>query len=215
MLGIHDLALFIFSGFLLNLTPGPDSLLIVGKTGAQGPRAGSITTLGICSGMFVHIIAAALGLSALLASSAVAFTVIKILGGAYLIYMGVKALLAKAQAPSDSKPQAAAITPTSSYRQLYLQGFMTNALNPKVALFFLAFVPQFIGHDAPHKAAAFVLLGVIFCANSLIYCHILVLLTAIARQKIKSNGKINALLNKVLGTLFISLGIKLALASRN
>ncbi|MCH1923580.1 LysE family translocator [Shewanella sp. C32] len=213
MFGIHDLALFILSGFLLNLAPGPDSLLIMAKTGARGWRAGSVTTLGICSGMFVHIVAAALGLSALLASSALAFTVIKIAGGAYLIYMGVKALLSKAS--SDTGTSAPTVNASQSYRQMYLQGFMTNALNPKVALFFLAFVPQFIAHDASHKALAFVILGLIFCINSLIYCHILVGLTAIARQKIKSNGKITAILNKVLGTLFISLGVKLALASRS
>lgn len=211
MFGIHDLALFIFSGFLLNLAPGPDSLLIMAKTGARGWRAGSVTSIGICSGMFVHIIAAALGLSALLASSALAFTVIKIVGGAYLIYMGVKALLSKTASSTD----APTINAGQSYRQMYLQGFMTNALNPKVALFFLAFVPQFIAHDSSNKALAFVILGLIFCINSLIYCHILVGLTAIARQKIKSNGKITAILNKVLGTLFISLGVKLALASRS
>ncbi|MCH1918722.1 LysE family translocator [Shewanella sp. A3A] len=211
MFGIHDLALFILSGFLLNLAPGPDSLLIMAKTGARGWRAGSVTTFGICSGMFVHIVAAALGLSALLASSALAFTVIKIAGGAYLIYMGVKALLSKASSNSG----APTVNASQSYRQMYLQGFMTNALNPKVALFFLAFVPQFIAHDASNKALAFIILGLIFCINSLIYCHILVGLTAIARQKIKSNGKITAILNKVLGTLFISLGVKLALASRS
>ncbi|WP_417761517.1 LysE family translocator [Shewanella sp.] len=211
MFGIHDLPLFILSGFLLNLAPGPDSLLIMAKTGARGWRAGSVTAIGICSGMFVHIIAAALGLSALLASSALAFTVIKIAGGAYLIYMGVKALLSKAA--SDASAPAANLA--QNYRQMYLQGFMTNALNPKVALFFLAFVPQFIAHDASNKALAFIALGLIFCVNSLIYCHILVGLTAIARQKIKSNGKISTILNKVLGTLFISLGIKLALASRS
>ncbi|QSX32235.1 LysE family translocator [Shewanella avicenniae] len=213
MFGIHDLALFILSGFLLNLTPGPDSLLIMGKTGAQGWRAGSMATLGVCNGMLVHIVAAALGLSAILASSAVAFTIIKVLGGAYLIYLGVRALLTKASTVSNAEENA--LTPRhESYRQLFAQGFLSNALNPKVALFFLAFVPQFIDHDAPNKAVAFLILGAVFYINSMIYCHILIALTAVARHKLKGNAKISAVLNKVLGTLFISLGIKLALASR-
>ncbi|KFZ38009.1 lysine transporter LysE [Shewanella mangrovi] len=214
MFGIHDLALFILSGFMLNLTPGPDSLLIMGKTGAQGWRAGSMATFGVCNGMLVHIVAAALGLSAILASSAFAFTVIKVLGGAYLIYLGVKALLAKTTAAQGEQAVDTSKT-QESYRQLFLQGFLSNALNPKVALFFLAFVPQFIDHDAPNKALAFLILGAVFYINSMIYCHILIALTAMARQKLKNNGKITAFLNKVLGTLFISLGIKLALASRS
>ena len=214
MLGTHDLAIFILSGFLLNLTPGPDSLLIVTKSAAQGWRAGCIAALGIGSGLLVHIFAAALGLSAILASSATAFTIVKIIGAAYLIYIGIKALWHRPKVSHEAVDQAAPHR-TESLRQIYVQGFFTNALNPKVALFFLAFVPQFISHDADHKAWAFLLLGLIFEFNSMIYCLLLALLAATAGKRLKSHQQIGMLINKVVGTLFISLGIKLALASRS
>src|SRR2546430_7591732 len=135
MLGTHDLALFVLSGLLLNLTPGPDTLYIVGRSTTQGWRAGAIAALGIGTGIFVHITAAAIGLSAILAASATAFTLIKIAGAIYLVYVGISLLRSSG---SLARPPTTKLI-SASPRTVFLQGFFTNVLNPKVALFFLAF----------------------------------------------------------------------------
>ena len=216
MFGIHDLALFMVSGFILNVMPGPDTLLIMSKSASQGWRAGSVASLGIGSGVFVHIVAAALGLSAILASSATAFLVVKYAGAAYLVYIGLMALRQKSRPDADTaSPAHAAAGQTHSMKSIYWQGFLSNALNPKVALFFLAFVPQFIGHDAPDKALAFIVLGLIFNFNSMLWCHFLAVSRALASQRLKASATISNWLNKTIGVLFISLGVKLALSARN
>jgi RhtB (resistance to homoserine/threonine) family protein len=214
MFGIQDLTLFILSGLLLNMAPGPDSVLIMTRSATQGWRAGSAAALGIAAGTCVHVLAAALGLSALLTTSAWAFTLIKYLGAAYLIYLGLTLLMrrtaqlqaATAAASGDSKP-----TPLSR-RKIFTQGFLSNALNPKVALFFLAFVPQFIAPDAPNKALAFVVLGLIFNINSLLWCHALALFTALASRRLRLSARVTDRLNRGIGALFLAFGIKLALA---
>ncbi|MGL5991935.1 MAG: LysE family translocator [Aeromonas sobria] len=207
MFGIHDLALFVVSGLLLNMMPGPDSLLIMLRSGSQGWRAGSAAAWGIGTGTMIHVLAAALGLSALLSASAELFTVIKLAGALYLVYLGVSLFR---QPAANSAAGAAATLPVLSYGRIYRQGVLTNVLNPKVALFFLAFVPQFIAPDAPDKAFAFILLGCIFNLNGMIWCHLLVFSTAYARNKIKLPARIGRWLNRGIGTLFVGLGIKLA-----
>lgn len=208
MFGIHDLTLFVISGLLLNIMPGPDSLLIMTRSATQGWRAGSAAALGIGTGTFVHIFAAALGLSAVLATSAAAFAVVKLVGAAYILYMAVGLLKSKKR---DS--EAAPLTvPPLPYRKIFAQGFLTNVLNPKVALFFLAFVPQFINADAPNQPLAFVLLGCIFNINGTLWCNALALFTAKASERVKVNPKVSLWLNRVTGGLFVWLGVKLALA---
>lgn len=210
MLGIHDLWLFVVSGLLLNIAPGPDSLLIMTRSATQGWRAGLAATWGIGTGVFVHVFAAALGLSALLATSAAAFTVVKVVGAAYLVWMGVAMLRARAaSAAPDAPPPRPA-----SLREIYLQGFLTNALNPKVALFFLAFVPQFIAPDAPSKPLAFIVLGVIFDFNGMLWCHALALSTAFASRRLSVGTSVGRWLNRTMGALFVALGVKLALSAR-
>lgn len=213
MFGIHDLALFIISGFLLNVMPGPDSLLIMSKSASQGWRAGSVASLGIGSGIFVHVFAAAVGLSAILASSATAFTVVKYVGAAYLIYIGIIALRQKSSVDSGANISVNSLPYTM--KSIFWQGFLSNALNPKVALFFLAFVPQFISHDSPEKALAFIVLGAIFNVNSMLWCHFLAIFTAFASKRLKVSKSMSVWLNKTIGVLFISLGMKLALAAKN
>ena len=213
MFGIHDLALFIISGFLLNLTPGPDSILIMSRSAANGWRSGSVAAFGVCAGCYVHVFAAALGLSAILASSATAFTIIKLIGAAYLIYMGLSALLSRSQAQMEQYPNKK--QPQLSNKSIFIQGFLSNALNPKVALFFLAFVPQFIDHEASNKALAFLILGSIFIFNSLIYCNLLAVFTAFASSRLKVSQTITNLLNKTIGALFVSFGLKLAFMTRS
>ena len=207
MFGTQDLTLFVISGLLLNIAPGPDSILVMTRSASQGFKAGSAAALGIGAGVFVHVAAAALGLSALLAASAWGFTAVKWLGAAYLVYMGLAMLLSRA----GTAAVAADAPVPKPWRALFAQGFLTNALNPKVALFFLAFVPQFIAPEAPNKALAFFALGVIFNIGGMLWCHALALFTAQASQRVKLGGRAALWLNRLIGGLFVSFGIKLAL----
>lgn len=212
MFGIHDLPLFVVSGLLLNIMPGPDSLLIMTRSATQGWRAGSAAALGIGTGTFVHIVAAALGLSAILATSAAAFTVVKLAGAAYILYLAVGMLLGKRADRSAATTLAVSPLPL---RRIYAQGILTNVLNPKVALFFLAFVPQFIDANAPHKALAFLVLGAIFNLNGMLWCNGLALFTARASARIKLHPAVTQWLNRATGGLFVWLGVKLALAKQH
>src|SRR5687767_690097 len=170
MFGTQNLALFVVSGILLNLTPGQDTFYIIGRSLAQGRRAGILSVLGIVSGSVVHTVAAAFGLSAILASSASAFLVVKLAGAAYLVYLGVGMLLDRsADALPAGSEQAAGFTRDSAWA-IYRAGLLTNVLNPKVALFFLAFLPQFVDPAASSKVAAFLFLGAVFIFNGTIWC---------------------------------------------
>ncbi|CAN5730368.1 LysE family translocator [soil metagenome] len=214
MFGIQDLAVFIVSGLLLNLAPGPDSLLIITRSAAQGWRAGSAAALGVGSGTFVHIFAAALGLSALLATSATAFMLVKLIGAGYLLYVGAALLLTKIPQVEAAPDTLDATKPLAvfSYQKIYWQGFLTNALNPKVAVFFLAFVPQFIAASAVNKPLAFIVLGCIFNFNGMLWCHFLAVSTAFASRRVRINQRLTLWLNRAIGALFVSFGIKLALS---
>ncbi|QFU25179.1 LysE family translocator [Shewanella eurypsychrophilus] len=194
---------------MLNIIPGPDSLYIIGRSASQGFRSGSTAACGIASGTLVHIFAAAFGLSAILATSAMAFTIIKILGCVYLIYMGISMLLSKAGlAVKSSELNQAPL------KKVFYQGFITNVLNPKVALFFLAFVPQFIAHDAPNKALSFIVLGLIFNINGMLWCHFLAWSSSSLSRKVKQSTKVSNALNRLAGGLFICFGIKLAFSEQ-
>jgi threonine/homoserine/homoserine lactone efflux protein len=207
LLGIHDLWLFVLSAFLLNVTPGPDTLYIVGRSTTQGLRAGVLAVLGIGAGALVHVSAAALGLSAILAASATAFTAVKLIGAAYLLYVGV-GLIRSAAAPA--RPAAGA-SRALSMRSVFLQGFLTNLLNPKVALFFLAFLPQFVASDAPSKPLAFLLLGIIFDFNGSIW-NLFVAWSSARLSRLAPGAAFKTWFNRCVGGLFIGIGIRLALA---
>jgi threonine/homoserine/homoserine lactone efflux protein len=214
MFGTQDLAIFIVSGLLLNIAPGPDSLFIMARSALQGWRAGSIAALGIGSGTLVHIFAAALGVSAILATSSNAFLVLKCLGAIYLVYIGIRLALSKQHFPEESaSPNSKSYE--MSYRKIYIQGFLTNVLNPKVAVFFLAFVPQFISPEAAHKSLAFIILGLIFNFNGMLWCHFLAITTAFASKRIQVSNVVASWLNKLTGVIFVSLGIKLAFTQQS
>ncbi|MFZ2123022.1 MAG: LysE family translocator [Rhodoferax sp.] len=213
MFGTQNLALFVVAGLLLNIAPGPDSLLIMSRSATQGWRAGSAAALGIGTGTIIHIFAAALGLSAVLATSSTAFMVVKYLGAAYLLYVGLSLLRAKKMPATDVDSSLA--TPALSLRRIYFQGFLTNVLNPKVALFFLAFVPQFISPQALNKTLAFIALGCIFNFNGMLWCHFLAVSSAFASRRIQASRSVALWLNRLIGTVFVSFGIKLAITERN
>lgn len=207
MLGVHDLWLFVLSAFLLNVTPGPDTLYIVGRSSAQGLRGGVLAALGIGAGTLVHVGAAALGLSALLAASATAFTAVKLIGAAYLLYVGV-GLIRSASEPARPVESAGRAL---SMRGVFFQGFLTNVLNPKVALFFLAFLPQFVAVDAPSKPLAFLLLGAIFDFNGTLW-NLLVAWSGARLSKLAPSAAFKTWFNRCVGALFIGVGLRLALA---
>ena len=209
MFGTHDLWLFVLSGLLLNITPGPDTLYIVGRSSSRGAQAGAVAALGIGTGALVHICAAALGLSAILAASATAFAAVKIIGAAYLVYVGISLIRSsKSVGPS---PVAVEIRP-ASIRGIFFQGFLTNVLNPKVALFFLAFLPQFVASDAPSKALAFLFLGAIFDINGTLWNLLVAWSTARISGRFGTGGTFLKWFNRSIGSLFIAIGIRLALA---
>lgn len=216
MTGIHDLPLFVLAGLLLNLTPGPDMAYIAGRSAAGGVRAGVAATLGITAGCVVHTVAAAAGLSMLLATSATAFALVKWCGAAFLLYAGVRLLIAAIRSPRASIATAgAALDDGASPSRIFREALLINVLNPKVALFFLAFVPQFIDADAAHPALAFVALGTLFNVNSLFVNLPVAWIAARAGQRVRDSASLVRLLKGSVGALFVLLSARLAVLERS
>ena len=203
MFGIHNLSTFLLSSFLLWITPGTDTMYILARSISQGRQAGLISVVGISSGILIHTTFAAFGLSAVLATSAWAFTAVKVAGAAYLIYLGLQTLLMKSQSTSPLE-----INSMSSW-QIYRQGVVTNVLNPKVAIFFLAFLPQFVDPAANLGALPFLLLGFLFVTGGTVWCLLLAGFSAIATAAIRGNGKVSAWLERITGSVYIALGLNL------
>lgn len=206
-LGIHELWLFILSGLLLNVTPGPDTAYIVGRSVQLGWRGGAAAALGISCGCLVHVFGAAIGLSALLMASSAAFAVVKLVGAAYLLFSGIRMLLSRPR----PVPEAAANAGGTSLRRVFWQGVLTCALNPKVALFFLAFLPQFVAVDSPHKALAFLTLGLIFICNGTLWCFGVAAFAARAAGRFRQSAGAIAWINRLLGGMFVYLGVRVAM----
>ena len=206
MLGTQNTSLFIASGLLLNLLPGPDTLYILGRSLSQGRRAGVLSVLGISSGCVVHTLAPAFGLSAILAASASAFMVVKFAGASYLVWLGVRMWLERS---AGTGIPTLGFGPQRSWA-IYHQGLLTNVLNPKVALFFLSFLPQFVEQSSPQKIAAFLFLGAIFIFNSTIYCFLIAWFASAVSRRLRESGSASVVLKRAAGTLFVGLGLKLA-----
>lgn len=205
MLGIHDYWLFVATGVLLNLTPGQDTLYILGRSIAQGRQIGVASALGISAGGVVHTFAAALGLSAILTTSASAFVALKVAGAVYLVYLGVRMLITRTTVVG-STDTAGLVNMWTAFRQ----GMLTNVLNPKVALFFLALMPQFIEPDSPTKVGAFLVLGFTFLTTGTVWCLILALGASRVRSFFAGRPRALQSLSRASGALFIFLGLRLA-----
>lgn len=227
----EQLLLFVAAGWLLNLTPGPDVLYMVTHSLRSGVRAGIVAGLGVTAGCFVHIGAAACGVAALLATSATAFTVLKWVGAAYLGYVGLRLVLARPQgsllAEAESsrlkgRPEASGAPgadlsgvdalPPASWR-IFVGGFWTNALNPKVAIFFLAFVPQFIPQDTAHPTLAFLALGTLFNINAMPINVGWAYAAAWLARRAGWAQRTLRWLDRVAGMMFMGFGLKLALSA--
>lgn len=205
MFGIHDFGVFLLTGIILNLTPGPDTFYILGRSMAQGRGAGVASALGISTGSLVHTFAAAFGLSALLAASASAFLTIKLVGAAYLVYLGARMFFSRSSAVTIP-----AAFSSSGFWAVYRQGLFTNVLNPKVALFFLAFMPQFISPDSTSKFAAFITLGLCFICTGTMWCLCLAWFSSLLSDRLRGSTTFVEILNRTAGALFVFLGVRLA-----
>ena len=215
----HHLLLFIAAGVLLNLTPGPDVMFIVANAVRAGARAGVAAALGIAVGCLVHVAAAALGVSALLAASSAAFGVLKWAGAIYLVWVGVQMLRSALRHDASINIAARADQISADGRfhtqtplaTVFRRGFLTNVLNPKVALFFLAFVPQFIAPGTAQPAWVFLGLGLLFTVNGLLVCIGWALAAAWAARRAGALQRATRWLDGVAGGLFVAFGVKLAL----
>lgn len=213
-LGLHSPLLFAVAVLVLNATPGVDMVLVLARTLQHGVRTGMAAALGICAGSVLHALAAAFGLAALLAASAAAFTVVKWVGAAYLLWLAVGMAREAITSSTGDAPVGAGndhrpVPPAVAFRQ----GLLTNVLNPKVALFFLALLPQFIASDAAHKTLAFLALGAWFVLQSLAFLMVFVLLTApLARWQ--PGPLVRRSLHGAGALLFAGLAARLAVAER-
>lgn len=223
-LGIQHFGAFVAAGLLLNLTPGPDLVYTATQAASGGRRAGWIAALGIGTGGLVHVAFGAIGVTALIAASATAFAVLKLAGAAWLAWLGLRMIVARA--PTDPAPGAPVSAAPTARRgaAIFADAVLVSALNPKVALFFLAFVPQFIEPRAAHPALAFALLGAVFVANGTVVTGAIGTLAASAARAIgrgaRGDGRRRALaraatwLQRGIGAAFVGLGVRLALDER-
>lgn len=212
MFGTHDLALFALTCLVVNATPGVDLAFTLLATLKDGVRAGLAAAAGVGAGCVVHTLAAAFGLAALLAASSAAFSIVKWAGAAYLLWLAIGMLRQGLAAAPDATGTATA-APQRSVAALFRQGFTTNVLNPKVALFFLALLPQFIDADAPSKTFAFLFLGAWFIVQGFAFLAVFVLLVAPLRRWRPRPAAVRGL-HLAGGGLFALLAARLALTER-
>jgi len=207
---IHNFWVFALTSLLLNLTPGNDMVYVASRSAAQGVKAGLVSSLGIMVGCLVHVMAAVIGLSAIIAHSATAFSIIKYIGAAYLVFLGLKSLLNKKESSFAVKGQPVLL----SYSKLFMQGVLTNVLNPKVALFFLAFLPQFVDTGAPHMQGAILLLGIWFDIGGTLVNMLVAMLFARIGRWLSRSPRFLKMQQRVTGVVLIALGIKVAFTSK-
>lgn len=202
---LHSLALFIAAGLALNLTPGPDMLYVAARGAGEGRSAGIVSALGIGVGTLVHIALVAAGLAAVLAAVPVAYLAIRLGGAGYLIYLGARALMSKPMV------EAGALAP-ASLGAIFSQGVITNVLNPKVALFFLAFLPQFVDASRGNPVLQVVALGLLFDTTGTLVNLAVAIGSSRAAARLRAPS---VWLQRATGGIFVALGVKLALASRS
>ncbi|QCR33601.1 LysE family translocator [Lysinibacillus sp. SGAir0095] len=204
MFGIINFEVFLVAAILLILTPGTDTMYVVSRSISQGRMAGIYSALGISTGAVVHTLLAAFGLSVLLMQSVFLFNVVKVAGAVYLAYLGIKMIISKNE---ENKEQE---MPQHSHKKIFFQGLLTNVMNPKVALFFLAFLPQFIQTNSGISSPTpFIILGLTFTLAGLVWCIITAYFSSMATNKLRSNAKISTAFNKFTGFVFIAMGLTL------
>lgn len=203
--------LFFPAVLALNLSPGPDLIYILSTTLAHGKKVGVGSVMGVCTGALFHVAAASLGLSAILASSALAFSIIKFIGVAYLLYLGYQSFHSAENRLTVSTRKNTPKTPWTAFKQ----GLLIDILNPKVAIFFMAFLPQFVRDESRYGSVPLQLLylGLIIVAMAMIVELLCLLIASTLFQRLQANQSMGVIMDRFLGTMFVALGIKLALTS--
>jgi len=207
MTGIINFETFLLAGILLNITPGNDTIFILTRSIAQGKKAGIMSVLGIATGSIIHTTFAAFGLSVIISESVVAFSILKYAGAAYLIFLGCKMLVEPTRLEIKFRDRQR----TVDLKKIYRDAVFTNVLNPKVALFFIAFLPQFIDPAFKNTVVPFMLLGISFTITGTVWCLVLANFASFVAVKIKRNYRISSYINKTCGLVLVGLGLKLAL----
>jgi len=205
MFGIQHYDAFLLACIALNLTPGLDIFYILARSGREGHAVGLGAALGITAGSVVHTLAAVLGLSAILSASALAFLVLKYLGAAYLIWIGLRMLLARQAAHAQAETRGRGFAPA------FRQGLLTNVLNPKVALFYLAFLPQFIQMQAPRAQLGLLLLGLSFVGTGMAWSLVLATMGGRIHRLLQRKPQVERWMDRVCGTVLLGFGLRLAL----
>lgn len=207
MFGIVNFELYLFATLIFIITPGMDTIFVLNSSLGENRKVGIFSALGVNAGILVHTFFAAFGLSMILAQSATAFMLIKYLGAAYLIFIGLKALLSKQEKLDLSNQNS---NESHSIWKSFRQGLITNVLNPKVALFFLSFFPQFVSHDAIGSGLPFLILGFTYVALGIVWYISLVLCVNLFAERLKRQPAFQKYLNKVSGFIFVLMGLKIA-----
>lgn len=194
---------FLSAAILLTLMPGPDILFVITQSITRGKKAGIIFACGLCTGLIAHTVAVSLGLSLILYNSPVAFTVLKFLGAAYLIYLGMKSLIHR-------KENSLALPPSSGVEyKLYRKGILMNILNPKVLLFFIAFFPQFVNHSSENPAGELLLLGLLFMAQAIVIFSFVALLADRLSRRLMQNPNFSLIMHIIESLVYFAIGISL------
>ncbi len=207
MLTIETISIFFTASVLLALSPGPDNVFVLMQSMTHGIKSGFIITLGLCTGLLVHSTAVILGLAVIFQTSEIAFTILKLLGAAYLLYLAWGALRAKPTQLNGKQPQ-------SSLRKLYVRGIIMNITNPKVSIFFLAFLPQFVTTESGDVSQQLLSLSLLFILAALMVFNSIAVLSGYLGQRLKESDHIQNTLNKLSGVVFIGLALKLVTTGR-
>lgn len=208
MIPIDTLLLFFTTSVLLGLSPGPDNLFVMAQSIQRGPGSGLLVTLGLCTGLVVHSAAVAFGLAAVFQASALAFTLLKWVGAGYLLYLAWLAF--RAGADTDGDPTAAALP----RGHLYRRGIIMNITNPKVSVFFLAFLPQFADPARGPLAVQLLILGAVFIVATILVFGAVSLLAGAVGERFRRSSRAQIILNRLAGTVFAALALKLATTTR-
>jgi len=205
--GIVHYETFLLTGILLNLTPGNDTIFILTRSIGQGKKAGILSVLGIGTGNLIHTLLAAFGLSLVIAQSLLLFNAIKYAGAAYLLYIGYQMLKGPSALVSEDKERNRDV----AYLNIYRDGVITNVMNPKVALFFMAFLPQFIDPNLQHTALPLLTLGITFTITGTLWCLTLAWFASLLFNQLRTKPKLSVYIQRFCGVSLIGLGIKVAL----
>lgn len=210
ILGIENLGAFILTAIIVVITPGVDTIMVLTRSISKGKNSGLYSALGVSLGLLVHTCAATFGLSQILSKSAIAFSIVKYVGAAYLIYLGYRSFTNK-----DEQVEIKSVeSKLTGMGQMFFTAFLSDILNPKIALFFLAFLPQFINSKEINNPVPYFLLGLIIFFITLIWCTFLALTGSNVAQHFNKNKNIENWMNKTSGIVFILLGLKIALTKK-